>query len=187
MRDEEIIELYFKRDERAIEETDYKYGDYCASIADKILKNELDVEECLDDTYLRVWNVIPPTRPEIFRIFIGKITRNLAFDRYEKFHAKKRGGGNIEEVLDELQECIPANHNVEQSILANELSYIINDFVKNLPEKEALIFVGRYFYTEDISAIGKRLGMTNNNVSVTLNRIRAKLQKRLLKEGYLAS
>lgn len=187
MKDEEIIELYFKRDERAIEETDYKYGDYCASIADKILKNELDVEECLDDTYLKAWTSIPPTRPEILRIFLGKITRNLAFDRYKMQNAKKRGAGNVEEVLDELQECIPATHNVEQSVLANELSFIINDFVKNLPEKEALIFVGRYFYTEDISAIAKRLGMTNNNVSVTLNRLRAKLQKRLLKEGYLAS
>lgn len=187
MKDEEIIELYFDRNERAIEETDSKYGNYLTVVADNILKNELEVEECLNDTYLRVWNVIPPTRPQIFRVFIGRITRNLAFDRYEKFHAKKRGDGAIEEVLDELQECIPANHNVEATILGNELSEIINDFVNSLPEKEALIFVGRYFYTEDISSIAKKLGMTNNNVSVILNRLRGKLQKRLLKEGYLAS
>ena len=187
MKDEEIIELYFQRNERAIEETDYKYGDYCASIAVNILKNDQDVEECIDDTYLKTWNTIPPTRPEIFRIFLGKITRNLAFDRYEMNSAKKRGGGVINEVLDELQECIPATHTVEHEILGSELSAIIKDFVDSLPEKDALIFVGRYFYTDDISTIAKKMGLTNNNVSVILNRLRRKLEVRLMKEGYLAS
>lgn len=187
MRDEDIIELYFKRNERAIEETDYKYGHYLLAIADNILKNELDVEECIDDTYLKAWKTIPPTRPEILRIFLGKITRNLAFDRYKKLTTKKRGSGKIDEVLDELNDCIPTNIDVEQQVLANELSLIVDDFVKSLPEKEALVFVGRYFYTESISAIANKLGMTNNNVSVTLSRLRGKLRKKLVKEGYLAS
>ena len=187
MKDEEIIELYFQRDESAIEQTDLKYGSYCNAIADNILKNKQDSEECVADTYLRTWNVIPPTRPQIFRVLLGKITRNIAFDRYEKNNAKKRGGGNVDEVLDELQECIPDSNNVEQTVLASELSEIIRFFVNSLSEKEALIFVGRYFYTDDISTIAKKVGLTNNNVSVTLSRLRNRLQKTLIKEGYLLS
>ena len=187
MRDEEIIELYFNRNERAIEETDVKYGNYLASIAGNILKCQEDVEEALDDTYMKAWKRIPPTRPQIFRIFLGKIARNIAFNKYENMTAKKRGGGEIAEVLDELEECIPDSSDVEGSILGAELSRIIRDFVNNLPDREAYIFSCRYFYTEDISTIAKKFGMTQNNVSVTLSRLRAKLQRTLVREGYLAS
>ncbi|MBE5918798.1 MAG: sigma-70 family RNA polymerase sigma factor [Pseudobutyrivibrio ruminis] len=187
MRDEEIIELYFNRNEQAIEETDIKYGNYLASIAGNILKCPEDVEETLDDTYMKAWKRIPPTRPQIFRIFLGKITRNIAFNKYENMTAKKRGGGAIAEVIDELEECIPDSSDVEGTILGSELSSIIRDFVNTLPQKEAYIFSCRYFYTEDISSIAKKFNMTSNNVSVTLSRLRGKLQKRLVREGYLAS
>ena len=187
MKDEEIIELYFKRNERAIEETDIKYGGYLTSIAKNILKCIEDVEETLDDTYMKAWKRIPPTRPQILRIFLGKMTRNIAFNKYESMNAKKRGGGEIAAVLDELEECIPDANDVETAILGAELSKIINDFVNCLPEKEAYIFSCRYFYTEDISTIARKYNMTNNNVSVMLSRLRAKLQRRLVKEGYLAS
>ena len=187
MKDEEIIELYFNRNERAIEETDIKYGNYLASIAGNILKCTEDVEETLNDTYMKAWKRIPPTRPQILRIFLGKISRNIAFNKYESMTAKKRGGGQIADVLDELDECIPDSSNVESSILGAELSGIIRDFVNELPEKEAYIFSCRYFYTEDISTIAKKFNMTSNNVSVTLSRLRAKLKRRLVREGYLAS
>ncbi|WP_028235197.1 RNA polymerase sigma factor [Pseudobutyrivibrio sp. MD2005] len=187
MRDEEIIELYFNRNERAIEETDIKYGNYLSSIAGNILKCAEDVEETLDDTYMKAWKRIPPTRPQIFRIFLGKITRNIAFNKYESMNAKKRGGGEVAVVLDELEECIPDSSDVETAILGTELSRIIRDFVNDLPEKEAYIFSCRYFFTEDISTIAKKYNMTNNNVSVMLSRLRGKLQKRLVREGYLAS
>ncbi|MBO6130081.1 MAG: sigma-70 family RNA polymerase sigma factor [Pseudobutyrivibrio sp.] len=187
MKDEEIIELYFKRNERAIEETDIKYGNYLASIAGNILKCAEDVEESLDDTYMKAWKRIPPTRPQIFRIFLGKITRNIAFNKYESMTAKKRGGGEIAVVLDELEECIPDASDVEGTILGSELTNIIRDFVNQLSEKDAYIFSCRYFYTEDIQTIAKKFNMTSNNVSVTLSRLRAKLQRRLVREGYLAS
>ena len=123
----------------------------------------------------------------ILRIFLGKIARNIAFNKYENMNAKKRGGGIIADVLDELEECIPDSNDVENLVLKTELSNIIRDFVNELPDKEAYIFVCRYFYTQDISSIAKKFGMTNNNVSVTLTRLRGKLYKRLIKEGYLAS
>ena len=145
------------------------------------------MEEALDDTYMKAWNRIPPTRPQILRIFLGKITRNVAFNRYESMTAKKRGGGEVEAVLDELEECIPDSNNVERAILRSELSCIIRDFVNELPEKEACMFACRYFYTEDIRTIALKYGTSANNVSVTLSRIRGKLKKRLVKEGYLAS
>jgi RNA polymerase sigma-70 factor (ECF subfamily) len=187
MKDQEIIEMYFKINERAIEETDYKYGNYLESIAVNILNDRQDTEECINDTYLKTWDRIPPTRPRMLKAFLAKITRELAFDRYRASRSKKRGSGTIHEVLDELEECIPATNGVEQSILESELQGIIADFVKGLPEKEAYIFLSRYFYVEDIATISKKFDITKNNVSVTLSRLRAKLQVRLMKEGYLVS
>lgn len=187
MKDEEIIELYFKRNERAIEETDSKYGNYLESIAENILNDELDAEECLNDTYLKTWDRIPPTRPRVLKAFLAKITRELALDKYRAIRSKKRGNGTMHEILDELEECIPASNGVEQSILGKELESIVADFVRALPEREAYIFLSRYFYVEDITDISKKYGMSKNNVSVTLSRLRTKLQTRLLKEGYLVS
>lgn len=187
MRDEEILELYYNRNEQAIVETDNKYGNYLASIAGNILRCNEDVEETLDDTYMRAWKRIPPTRPQIFRIFLGKITRNIAFNKFESMNAKKRGSGEIVAVLDELEECIPDSSDVEGVILGSELSQIIRDFVNELPEREACLFSCRYFYTEDIKTIARKFDMTTNNVSVTLSRLRSKLQRRLVREGYLAS
>lgn len=187
MKDEEIIELYFKRNERAIEETDVKYGNYLESIANNILNDDLDVEECLNDTYLKTWDKIPPTRPKVFKAFLAKIARELAFDKYRANRSKKRGNGTMHEILDELEECIPASNGVEQSILGQELENIIADYVRSLPEREAFIFLSRYFYADDITAISKKYGISKNNVSVTLSRLRAKLRTRLVKEGYLAS
>lgn len=187
MKDEEIIDLYFRRDEKAIEQTDLKYGRYCKTIAKNILWNEQDIEECLDDTYVKVWNRIPPTRPRIFRAFIAKITRDLALNIFNAGRSSKRGGGVINEVLDELAECIPAGNDVEDTILEKELEGMIRDFVNSLDQRDAYIFTSRYFYAEEISNIATRYSMTKHNVTVTLGRLRKKLQGRLVKEGYLAS
>ena len=187
MKDEEIIELYFKRNERAIEETDIKYGRYSQTIAGNILWDEQDIEECIDDTYMKMWHRIPPTRPLILRAFVGKIVREIALNMYKASKAKKRGEGVVSELLDELEECIPASNNVEHSILGNELAEIIGDFVRELDERDAYIFTSRYFYTLDIADIAEKFGMTRHNVTVVLSRLRNKLQTRLVKEGYLAS
>ena len=187
MKDEDIINLFFSRDEKAIEETGKKYGRYCMKIAGNILWDKQDVEECVDDTYLRLWKRIPPTRPRLFKTFIGKITRELAFDRYRASKSAKRDAGTMIDVLDELDDCIPNSMDVEQSVLGNELTGIIRDFVDSLDKKDAYIFTCRYFYAEDISEIAIKFGMSNHYISVRLGRIRSKLKARLEKEGYQVS
>ena len=187
MKDEDIVELFFHRDERAIGETARKYGNYCQTIAINILGNSQDVDECLDDTYMKVWDSIPPTRPRIFKAYLAKVTRNLAFNMFRKSRTKKRGSGVVAEVLDELYECIPDDSNVEQKLLEKELASIIREFVRNLPERDADIFTCRYFYTESIDEIAGKFNLKKNNVSVILNRLREKLSKKLKKEEYLVS
>ena len=107
MDDKQILDLYWERSEAAISETSKKYGKYCRYIAFNILHNDEDSEECVNDTYLRAWNSIPPNRPSVLKTFLGKITRNLSLDRYELLNAKKRNGGQMPLILDEIQECIP--------------------------------------------------------------------------------
>ena len=107
MDDKQILDLYWERSEAAISETSKKYGKYCRYIAFNILHNDEDSEECVNDTYLRAWNSIPPNRPSVLKTFLGKITRNLSLDRYELLNAKKRNGGQMPLVFDEIQECIP--------------------------------------------------------------------------------
>ncbi len=184
MDDQKIIELYFQRNADAIKETDNKYGSYCFAIANNILHNNEDSEECVNDTWLNAWNAIPPQRPTIFRMFLAKITRNLSFNRFEARNAEKRGGGEIHLVLDELAECIANESDTENEYFAKELEESIRVFVRELPKREGNIFIRRYFFTEPISVISKRYGMTDNYVTVILSRIRKKLKVRLEKEGY---
>ena len=184
MEDQKIIELYFQRNTDAIKETDNKYGSYCFAIANNILHNNEDSEECVNDTWLNAWNAIPPQKPITLRMFLAKITRNLSFNRYESRNAEKRGGGEMHLVLDELAECIANETDTENEYLAKELEEIIRVFVRELPERECNIFIRRYFFTESISMISRRYGMTDNYVTVILSRIRKKLKVRLEKEGY---
>ena len=185
MLDQEIIALYFARNERAIEETGKKYGAYCYTVAHRILSAHEDAEECVNDTYFRVWNAIPPERPNVFRLFLAKITRNLAINRYDMLHTQKRGSGEVAVVLDELEECIAGQGSPEQEVIAGELGESIDRFVRDLPERDGNIFIRRYFFTEPVEEIAKRYGLSPGNVSVILHRTRGKLQKYLAKEGYL--
>ncbi len=184
MEDKQIIELYWQRNEAAITETDNKYGKYCFSIAYNVLNDNLDSEECVNDTYLRAWNSIPPQRPDVFKLFLAKITRNLSFNRYNAKTAEKRGGTEADLILDELSNCIPSKENVEREVESNELGRIIREFARALPERECNIFVRRYFFSESIRDIAARYGLSESNVSVILNRIRIKLKKQLAKEGF---
>lgn len=185
MQDAQIITLYWNRNEQAIVETDKKYGAYCRRIAQNILHNEQDSEECVNDTYLRTWNAIPPQRPTILSAFLAKITRNLAFDKYKAQSAEKRGGSTAEAVLEELAECIGACHSAEEHFLAKELGTAINRFVRTLPKREGNVFVRRYFFAETAEQIGSKYGMTSNHVTVLLSRCRKKLRAYLEKEGYI--
>ena len=184
MEDTAIIDLYWKRDEQAIVETDQKYGKYCHTVAYNVLNDVEDSRECVNDTWLRAWNSMPPKRSSVLRAFLAKITRNLAFDRYRARSAAKRGSGAMEAVLDELAECadMSGNWNAEEACMAAELKEAINRFAEQLPARECDLFVRRYFFAEEIPAIARRYQMTENNVTVSLSRIRKKLRK-YLKEG----
>ena len=184
MEDAKIVQLYFDRDEHAIPATADKYSNYCTSIAKNILGNHEDAEECVNDTYLNTWNAIPPHRPKMLSTFLGKIVRNLAFNRYKHNAADKRGGGELPAVLDELAGCVSGNDDVEQAYEYKELVVAINDFLSTLPTEKRNIFVCRYWYTDSISDIATRYDMTYFAVSMTLSRLRTQLHSYLIERGY---
>lgn len=184
MEDEQILDLYFAQDEQAVAETDRKYGGYCFSLANTILHDDQDAEETVSDTYLKAWNVIPPKRPGVFKMFLAKITRNLAFSRWRSYTAEKRGGGEMALVLEELEDCVAAPGGVEDRVNARELARAIRTFLNTLPAREQDIFLRRYFFVEESDVIAKRYGMKPATVLRTLSRIRMKLKKHLTQEGY---
>ena len=184
MEDREIVNLYWERNSNAIRETASKYGNYCTVIARHILANDEDTEECVNDTYLNAWNSIPPYRPNMLSTYLGKITRNLSFDRFRQRHADKRGGGEIELVLDELGECISGTNSVEQEVERKELVRAINSFLDTLSQEKCNMFLCRYWYAVPVSEIAKQFGRSTGCVSVTLSRIRGKLKTYLKERGY---
>lgn len=183
MKDSEILDLYWAREERAIEESQKSYGRYCYSIAWNILYDREDSDECVNDTWLRAWNAIPPERPGKLALFLGTITRNLSLDRWKGKHTVKRGSGEMMFALDELAECVPDVHTVEDAVWAGELERLLNQFLHELPEQECNIFLRRYWYVEEYSEIAGRYGMKLNTVKTSLFRTRAKLKQFLEKEG----
>ena len=178
MDDNSIIALYNQRDEQAIAETDKKYGNYCLTIAFNVLNDRQDSEECVNDTYLKVWNVIPPTMPQRFKAFLGRITRNLAIDRYRS--KARRIDNETDLALHELDECIKSESFDEDS---TNLSEAINSFLHTLPERDCNIFLCRYYFVYSIKEIAKRQGMKENHVRSILSRTREKLREHLKKEG----
>ena len=183
LEDSKIIDLYWARKEQALAETDAKYGNYCRTIARNILRNFEDTEECVSDTWLHAWNSMPPQRPGILSAFLGRITRNLSFDRCKYQQAAKRGGGALPLALDELGECIPASGRVEHELEQKELTAAIDRFLRTLPEKDCNLFLRRYWYVDSISVIADRYGMKENTVKSILFRTREKLRKFLGEEG----
>ena len=180
MEDNKIIELYWQRDETAIKECQIKYGAYCGTIANNILCSAEDAEECVNDTWLRVWNVIPPEKPSRLSVFLGRITRNLAIDKYRKDNAQKYGGGQISLCLDELSECIGEDNPIEDRIALKD---ILNTFLKSLPEKNRNIFLMRYWYLMPIGEIARRYDLSEGAVKMILQRIRQKQKVYFEKEG----
>lgn len=184
MEDTKIIDLYFARNEQALLETEQKYGRYCFTLANSILSNREDSEEIVNDTYLKAWDAIPPRRPTVFKMFLAKITRNLAFTRWRSETAQKRGGTEMGIVLDELEECIPAPGTPEDQLKLNDLTTAIRDFLNTQSIREQNIFLRRYFFVEDSETIAARYGMRSDTVLRSLSRTRNKLKKYLMQEGY---
>ncbi len=184
MEDQQIVQLFWDRDEQAIQAAAAKYGKYCTSIAQSILGNAEDAEECVNDTLLKAWNAIPPHKPGTLSTFLGKITRNLSFNKYRQSKARKRGGGALSSVLEELTECVACDDRVEEALEAKALTEAIDGFLGTLPKQKRDMFVCRYWYTDSISDIGKRFGMKEGAVSMTLGRIRSKLSDYLTERGF---
>lgn len=185
MEDARIVDLYWARSEKAIEETAAKYGNYCYAIAFNILANAEDADESVNDTYLRAWNSMPPHRPTTLATFLGKITRRVSIDKWRGKAAEKRGGGEIELILAELSDCVPSNQNVEHEIETAELAKAMNDFVMSLPTMERRIFICRYWYFDKVSAISKQFGFSQSKVKMILYRQRKNLLAYLEREGLL--
>ena len=183
MNDSQIIALYFSRDQRAIEETAAKYGNYCYSITHNILQDKEDAEEAVSDTYLALWDAIPPHKPLMLRTFLGKIARRTALKKWEKNCTQKRGGGEVALALEELSEYLSDGNTPETAIETAELTKTLNEFLRKLPKVERQIFLCRYWYLDPIADIAKRFGFTQSKVKSMLSRTRLKLRNTLSKEG----
>lgn len=185
MDDGQIIELYWARSEKAIEETAARYSRYCHSIAMGILHNQQDAEECVNDTYLRAWDAIPPQRPRHLAAFLGRITRNLALDLYQRYSAKKRGMGQAALALSELNDCIPSPGNVEQEVSEQALTRSIEQFLFASPKLKRDVFILRYWHLMPIREIAKTYGISQSKTASMLHRTRQQLKTHLMEEGVL--
>lgn len=184
MDDVQIIDLYNARDEKAITETESKYGKYCLSIARNILWNMQDCQECVNDTWLQAWNTIPPKKPGCLRLFLGTITRNLSINRRKENTRLKRGGGQWDLALEEVGEFVPAGDTVETAMEEQAFLETVTRFLRTLPEREQGIFLRRYFYMESTPQIASFFRTTQGNVLKSLSRTRQKLKVYLEQEGY---
>jgi len=182
LQDEEIINLYWARNETAIDETDKKYRNYLFSVAYNIVHDDLDCEECLNDTYLSTWNSIPPKRPGVFHSFLAKITRNAAIDKYRENSASKRIPSEFVVSLEEFGECVDLASSSDQEI--EEIARIMNQYINNLSEREEFEFVCRYYYSDKISKISELLDISESQVYRDLANIRKNLKEAIESEGY---
>ena len=185
MDDKQIIELYFARNESAIEESSLKYGNYCYSIAYNILASRPDSEECVNDTWLRAWNTIPPQRPNYFKLFLAKITRNLSFDKLREKNSEKRADGDSVTAFEEVEEFLSDTRDLTEELERKEFLKLLNDFLSSLSPRECNIFIRRYFYMASTADIAEMYRLKESNVLVILSRTRKKLREKLEKEGYI--
>ena len=183
MEDREIVGLFLERSEIAILETDKKYGRYCHKIAFNVLGNDEDSEECVNDAYMRTWDSIPPNEPKSLGAYVGRITRNLALDKYRHNHSGKRGSGEVPLVLDELEECIAGANEIERLEDSREITAALNSFLEQLSETERGVFMRRYWKVEPIGDIAARYGMSVSKATTMLYRLRGRLKIHLTKEG----
>ena len=179
MEDREIIDLYWSRDERAISETQNKYGAFCLSLCHRILNDRRDEEECTADTMLRLWNCIPPNKPVNFRAFIARICRNLSIDRFRRNQRESE----YMTALSELAGDFPSDASPEEALSRTELARAIGDFLRSCPVEKRAVFLKRYFEFEPTKTIARELGMNDQRVRHILSEMRAKLREYLLGEG----
>lgn len=176
MEDNKIIELYWSRDDRAVTETSVKYGGVCHGVAMGILRNSQEAEECVNDTWVKAWNTIPPERPNVFKAFLCRITRNLSIDRYRQ-NQRRAAHVDMELILDELAECLPEEE-------TTGLRDTLNSFFVGLEPVERKLFLGRYWHACPVKTLAEMYDLTPNHVSVRLHRTRERLRAYLTERGY---
>lgn len=181
MEDQRIIELYFSRDEQAIRHTADKYGAYCTAVSMSILHSEPDAEECVNDTYLKTWNSIPPTRPVSLKLFLARIVRNISINRHRALHSDKRNR-DLEVSLTDLESCFPAPEELSGS--GSQLADLLNAFLAEQSKTDRVIFVQRYWYHLSTADIASEQGISENAVWVRLHRTRERLRNYLVERGY---
>jgi RNA polymerase sigma-70 factor (ECF subfamily) len=184
MNDERIIELFFERSEQAIKELDGKYGKIFYSLSFKILNNYQDAEECVNDSYLGTWDAIPPAKPNPLLAFVCKIVRNISLKRYEQNTATKRNS-YYDVAMEELEDCLASTTTIEEEFAERELTAVIESFLDSLSKENRVIFLRRYWFSDTYADIAKQVGLTENNVSVRLTRIRKELREYLLEREVL--
>lgn len=180
--DAEIIDFYWKREEKAIQATDSKYGSYLSTIGNNILNDRFECEECLDDTYMATWNTIPPQRPDILQKYLSKIMRNISIDLYRKKSAKKRIESELTLSLDELGDCIVMGDTAEDADMLF-ISNILNSFLGDIDKEERFIFICRYYYSDSVKYIANLIGKNTRAVYRQLSTLRERLRSRLEKGG----
>ena len=185
MTDNEIVELYLARCESAISSTDTKYGGRLRRFADRITEDSHTTEECIDDTYIKTWQAIPPKEPRTYLFaFLSKILRNVCLDRLRCDGRIKRGS-SVTVLSDELTEAAPSNQSADAEVMRSELAVLITKFLTSVKEEQRQIFVMRYFYMESVETIAKKLHITEGKVKTVLKRTRDKLKLFLEVYGYL--
>ena len=184
MDDNEIIKLFFARDQQAIQAAARQYGAYCASIAQRILGDQGAAEECVNDTWLKCWQSIPPQRPHSLKSFAGRIVRNLALSAHRESTARKRGGGQVQLALDELSEVVSGGDTPEGALDRQAFLTALDGFLAALPERNRNLFLRRYWYLDSVDALAKRFSMSRTQVTTTLHRLRQRLRVHLQQEGF---
>lgn len=184
MEDSAIVTLYWQRSKQAIAESDTKYGPYCGHIAYGLLQNSEDAQECVSDTWLAAWNAMPPHRPAVLRLFLGKLTRRLSLQRLRRQGRLKRGGGEAALALEELGDCVPLGGDAQQALEGRELTRLLNRFLSGLPAAQRQVFLARYWYGAAVKDIARQFGYSESKVKSMLYRTREKLRLTLEKEGY---
>ncbi len=183
MEDPEIVELYWQRSDRAIPETERKYGRYCRTIAGNICGSREDAEECVNDTWFRAWNLMPDKRPAALPPFLGRITRHFAIDRLKAGQRQKRGGGEVPLALEELSDCVPGGTDPALRLELEELKRAVGGFAASLSETEQKVFVARYWYLASIEEIARKMDWSQSRTKSLLFRLRGRLRKKLEEDG----
>lgn len=185
MQDEMIVALYWQREEAAIRETSQKYGPYLSKIAYNILSDLEDSKECVNDTYLKAWNSMPPHKPQILSTYLGKITRQVSIDLFRKKHSGKRWASTYAVSLSELEDSLPAGNATEQSVELHLLAESIAAYLRKLSPQARNTFLGRYYFMDSIGEIAACFSMSESKVTSMLHRTRVGLKKHLEKEGFM--